>query len=227
MNLTVGPLPPAVYWRRRAIVLGGVALVIFLLVEMCSPGSDAAQQNDGQKPTGNVSGSAGPSESPSGLAPIIGNGALPSTSGSPSPPPVASAPASATPSEYCADDEMQLTPEFRKIMGGSTPYELRLKIKNISSRTCKRDVGAKPQEMHIVSNGKTIWSTDSCQGDNPAPDVRTFGPNIEASFAIGWDGTQGTGCDNPGHPVAAGDYQLVARLDGKLSAPVPFTISGK
>src|SRR5207248_6256170 len=24
MNLTVGPLPPAVYWRRRALVAGGL-----------------------------------------------------------------------------------------------------------------------------------------------------------------------------------------------------------
>ena len=36
MRLTVGPLPPAVYWRRRAVVLGGVIAVIFTLTYACS-----------------------------------------------------------------------------------------------------------------------------------------------------------------------------------------------
>jgi hypothetical protein len=36
MRLTVGPLPPAVYWRRRAAVAVALALVIVLLAMMCS-----------------------------------------------------------------------------------------------------------------------------------------------------------------------------------------------
>jgi hypothetical protein len=35
MRLTVGPLPPAVYWRRRAAVAVALALVIILFAVMC------------------------------------------------------------------------------------------------------------------------------------------------------------------------------------------------
>ena len=38
MRLTVGPLPPAVYWRRRAIVLGVAVVLVFLIVQSCSGG---------------------------------------------------------------------------------------------------------------------------------------------------------------------------------------------
>ncbi|MGC1213053.1 MAG: hypothetical protein WA890_17525, partial [Micromonospora sp.] len=36
MRLTVGPLPPAVYWRRRAVVLGAGLLFLIVLLYSCS-----------------------------------------------------------------------------------------------------------------------------------------------------------------------------------------------
>ena len=36
MRLTVGPLPSAVYWRRRAVVLGALLLLVIVLVYSCS-----------------------------------------------------------------------------------------------------------------------------------------------------------------------------------------------
>jgi len=42
MNLTVGPLAPAVYWRRRAFVAGALLVVVLLLVYSC--GGPAAQR---------------------------------------------------------------------------------------------------------------------------------------------------------------------------------------
>ena len=39
MNLTVGPHPPAVYWRRRALVAGGLLLLILLVVWSCGGSS--------------------------------------------------------------------------------------------------------------------------------------------------------------------------------------------
>ncbi|MDG4768430.1 hypothetical protein O7632_30695 [Solwaraspora sp. WMMD406] len=35
MRLTVGPLPPAIYWRRRAVVLGALLLLLFVVVYSC------------------------------------------------------------------------------------------------------------------------------------------------------------------------------------------------
>jgi hypothetical protein len=120
---------------------------------------------------------------------------------------------------------MQLTPNGQKIVGGSFPYQFTLRIKNISDRTCKRDVGADPQELHIMQNGQALWSSDSCQTAHGQPDVRTFQPGIEAMFTIGWDGTVGTACNNNKQKAGPGTYQVVAKLDTKLSAPTNFTVS--
>src|ERR1044071_27641 len=36
MRLTVGPLPAAVYWRRRVVVLLGLAMVVLVISYSCS-----------------------------------------------------------------------------------------------------------------------------------------------------------------------------------------------
>jgi hypothetical protein len=224
MNLTVGPHPPAVYWRRRALVAGGLLLLILLVAYSCGGSSGS-----GHNASANASGS--PSSTPSELRPQIG--AAPSSdSGDPSPTPSTTPAAPAGPavadpgSEPCTDAEIQLTPSVQRIVGGSYAYQLTLKIKNTSSRTCRRDVGSNPQELHIVQNGQTLWSSDACQSGPGENKVVTFGPGIEDAFFIGWDGTAGQSCTG-GRPLAAGTYQIVAKLDSKVSAPVNFTVAGK
>jgi hypothetical protein len=231
MNLTVGPLPPAVYWRRRAIVAGSLLVFVLLVAYSCggSGGSKAASPR--QTPPATSS----PDPTTSLLSPIIGGppasgSAGPGGSGAPAssaPPGDPAAGAAATGSDFCTDSEMQLTPAAQRITGGTYAYELTLTIKNISTRSCKRDVGADPQELHIVLNGQTVWSSDSCQkAQSKPPDIRTFGPNIEAKFTVGWDGTTGPNCSG-GQAIAAGSYQLVAKLDTKVSSPAAFTVAGK
>ena len=54
MRLTVGPLPPAVYWRRRALVLGVALLVVFLIVQACMAATARSDKEDtatGPSPT--------------------------------------------------------------------------------------------------------------------------------------------------------------------------------
>jgi hypothetical protein len=232
MNLTVGPLPPAVYWRRRALLLGVVLLLVVVLVAMCE-GSGGANKS-GQGLAGSTQ-KASPTPSQTSEPPIIG-GAGSATGGSggtagstaPSDP---SAAAGATPAAggsvdpaVCTDAEMQLTPAIQEITGGNYPYELSLKIKNISTRSCKRDVGAGPQEMHITdAAGHVLWSSDYCQSGGGS-DVRMFGANIESSFQLPWDGDgDGPGCAK-GARLGPGGYQLVAKLGTKVSAAVGFTI---
>jgi hypothetical protein len=226
MNLTVGPLPPAVYWRRRALVAGALLVLVVLVSYACggSDGSNAA----GQQPTGASTNSPSPDPSPSGLSPIIGAGPASGSPSSTSSAPSGGAPDGGAPAavDFCTDDDMQLTPAIRKITGGTYLYEMTLTIKNISTRSCKRDVGTDPQELHVVQNGQTVWSSDYCQYAHGQRDVRTFGPGIESQFTRGWDGTVGQGCTNT-TAAPAGTYQLVAKLDAKVSAPVTFTIPGK
>ena len=45
MRLTVGPLPAAVYWRRRAVVLVGLAILVLIVSYACGgPASSGSAQ---------------------------------------------------------------------------------------------------------------------------------------------------------------------------------------
>jgi len=228
MNLTVGPLPPAVYWRRRAVVVGVLLVLVLLVTYACGGSGSNGSAGSPRADVGTGTTVANPPD-PTGsvLHPQTGS---PPDSGSPAPslaPAPAAAPAVQTSgpaqSDFCADSEIRLTPSAQKIVGGSFPYMLTLRIKNVSDRTCKRDVGADPQELHIVLNGQTVWSSDACQTVHGQPDIRTFPPGIEDSFTIGWDGTIGTACNNK-TPATPGGYQVVGRLDSKTSDPVAFAV---
>jgi hypothetical protein len=228
MNLTVGPLPPAVYWRRRALVAGGLLLLILLLAWSCGGSSGAG--STGALTSGSPSPTTSPTATPSELhpqtaPPSSGDPADPS-SAPPQTPPAPAGPAvvTDTAAPMCSDDDIQLTPSVQQIVGGTFKFELTLKIKNVSSRSCRRDVGSNPQELHVTQNGQTLWSSDSCQGGTGQNNVVTFGPGIEDTFKIGWDGSGGGHCTNPGNVLKAGTYQIVAKLDSKVSQPVTFTI---
>jgi hypothetical protein len=237
MNLTVGPLPPAVYWRRRAIVIGALLLVVVLLVAMCSGSGSGSKHNAG--PRGST-GAGSPTSQPSVVAPIIGDGgdgggdggggdgggtaptsdpASPEPDGAPAgggDQPVASGP--------CTDADLLVTGVTTALAKG---YYFSMKVKNVSGRACSRDVGGGPQALQVVNaSGVVVWTSDLCAtpGQSPQPDVRTFGPGIETvlpSRPFYWDGTVGR-CRGGTSP-AAGAYRMVARLGTKASEPVALT----
>jgi hypothetical protein len=224
MNLTVGPLPPAVYWRRRALVAGVLVLLILVIAYSC--GGSSGSGATGQRSSTNTPATSSPTPTQSELRPQVG--APPS--GDPSPSGTAST-AAAPPAgpadsatELCADTDLLLTPAVLRLADGS--YRLTLKIRNTSTRNCKRDVGSKPQELHVLQNGQTVWSSDACQSGQGDSRVATLGAGIEYEYDVTWDGTSGAKCTG-GSALPAGTYQIVAKLDTKVSSPVNFTIAGK
>jgi hypothetical protein len=220
MRLTVGPLPPAVYWRRRALVLGGLLVVIILLVYTCSdPESDAKSSGASATRTAGATTGAPPG---AGGAAAAHRSLSPSASASPSSP----APATTPPDRsFCTDDELRVTPvpAARRLARG-TQIKITLKIKNISSRTCKRDVGPDQQELYIVEQGgaQKVWSSDDCGGPR-GTSVEPFSPGFERAYTATWNGRESANCkDKPLPP--AGTYQLYGRLGTKRSDPVTLTL---
>jgi hypothetical protein len=129
----------------------------------------------------------------------------------------------------CTDDEIELTAlAAQNTVPAGTTVELTLKVKNISSRTCSRDVGAGPQELRLQDASGIVWSSDDCNSSQ-ASDVRSFSPGTQYSFSIKWSGLRsrsGTGapvCN--GAAPAAGVYDLVARLDKKFSSPFGLKVT--
>jgi hypothetical protein len=232
MNLTVGPLPPAVYWRRRAIVLGGLLLVILLMVYACG-GSGTSNASNQQSPPPVAAASPSdlltPSVSPSVLVTATSSGTLvPAVSDSPSAP-ASPSPSIAAAGSTCTDAQIQVTPVIsptsstRLVYGGT--FDLKLKIRNISSVTCKRDVGGVPEELEISQGTTKIWSSDDCGTGGKPHDVRTFAPGIQIYAEVKWSSYDVTtsSCKKAAHPAKVGSYTLTGRV-GTKKASAKFKI---
>lgn len=221
MRLTVGPLPPAVYWRRRAMVLGVVLLFVLVIVYSCSnqDGKPAASPKNTASPTPTAT--ELPSADPTDEAPVDPVGQIePSESSAPPQPALGS---------ECTDDEIRVTPipSHTSVQRGVT-IEIRLKIKNVSSRTCDRDVGADAQEVYISAGAQKIWSSDTC-GAAHGSKVVSIPPNIEHEYRVAWNGKLDTRCTNDvadGDYPQPGEYQVFGRLGTKHSDPVTLAITG-
>jgi len=228
MRLTVGPLSPSVYWRRRAVVAGAIVAVIMILAYSCSGGDDPAKK-PGAQPTNSPSetgiGAGGaspvpsvitpnPSDPSSGLPPNAGNGTNTDVSGG-----------GAT-GETCTDAELAVVSaaESTSVRQGY-PVKFFIRIKNVSARTCVRDVGAAMQELYLEQSGTKQWSSDACGHQGGNADVRTLQPNLELEYYQVWEGkSTAAGCT--AQPlVKAGTYQLRGRLGNKISEPVTVTVT--
>ncbi|MFC7534967.1 adhesin [Actinoplanes sp. GCM10030250] len=250
MRATVGPLPSAVYWRRRAVVLGAVLLGVIVLFMSCSNEDDKdpnAKDASSQYPTpapASDEKSASPDPSILDSAPPVGpalpdpaelltqqpgddEDALPTT-------PPASAPTTGTngnaavPTDgSCADTEVSVTPiPADTTIKRGTPVDIRLKIKNISTRTCNRDVGADAQELYLEQGAQKFWSSDPCSTANGS-EVKSFAPGAEREYRITWNGRQSTQCANgqaSGPVLQAGQYELRGRLSQIISKPVVLSV---
>jgi hypothetical protein len=248
MRTTVGPLPPTVYWRRRAVVLGVVLLAVILLFVSCGGEDDGNNRGTGassQAPTP-APGSATPEEEPSfSDADPNGGPALPdpeelqsrqptapATGTNPSAPPNptgADANAAAAADGACADTELAVTPvPAATALKRGAPVVLKLKIKNVSARACTRDLGAGAQELYIDSGARKYWSSDTCSADRSANQLR-LQPGAEYEFAVTWNGRQSSKCTAAlaaGPAPPPGQYELRGRLGTKVSEPVTLTIAG-
>jgi hypothetical protein len=236
MRLTVGSLPAAVYWRRRAIVLAVVLLVtVFVWISCATAGGSGGSKSAAAKKSVRPSTSASARQSTAAVtSPSAGSTpSLPAASGavgpSPSVPPATSeSPAVAAvgdPPSVCSDTEVQITPlpEQASVRSG-TPMRLYIRIKNTSTRPCPRDLGADAQELYILQGNTKIYSSDACDAIR-GTDVRTLAPGDEQEFRVPWDGLATSGGCNGRQALPAGKYLLIGRLGTKISDAVPLTIT--
>ena len=226
-------------------MLGALLVGVLVLFLSCSGGDDP-------KPKGTGSSSALPTPAPAPSASVTADveptfeDAVPGGGGPalPNPSDVAGAPDAgysldptgnpvapnvtvAAQGGQCADTEVSVTPvPARSAAKRGTPVELRLKIKNISTRTCTRDVGADLQEIYLKQGARKVWSSDIC-GIAKGSQVLSFPPNLEREYNVTWNGHAATRCAGGaavGPFPVAGEYQLYGRLGGKVSAPVRLVL---
>ena len=159
MKTTVGPLPAAVYWRRRAVVLGVLFVVAIMMWSACSSSPPARRSSADST---SLAGSAKPdrttSSSPTVQIPIIGTVA-PTTAAASTPPTQPAASGSGT-TPTCADTDLLLkaVPEMATAMAG-VYIKFTLDVKNVSGhfehtvlpRTPGRDFSG------VVADGPADW----------------------------------------------------------------------
>jgi hypothetical protein len=88
-------------------------------------------------------------------------------------------------------------------------------------------VGADPQELYLKRGAEMMWSSDTC-GAARGSDVQTFAPGAARDYQVSWTGRAASQCANnvaAGDHLPAGEYQLFARLAGKVSEPFVLTIT--
>lgn len=231
MRLTVGPLPPAVYWRRRALVLGGVLVVLFLVAQACMSAAanpDADPDASEQSPTATATAATTPPATPTASATPTGSVA-PAGEGEEAPEPSGSLdPAD---EDSCTDQEMLITAETDAAsFPGGTSVQFTIRIRNGSDRTCRRDIGGDHRELYLrKGTGATkVWSSRDCDGPTGG-DIRDLEPGFATSYYIVWHGRSSPPCegDEPsGAVLEPGDYQLVARLGTAYGEPVAITVTG-
>ncbi|AGZ46520.1 hypothetical protein AFR_41330 [Actinoplanes friuliensis DSM 7358] len=243
------------YWRRRAVVLGALLLGVIVLFVSCSGGDDDTKKrggsgsvsSQGPTPAPGASTPDDPEPSFTDPGPGAGNPSLPDpgdlTATGPASKPSAGAgtdpndPAgddttdaniAAAAGGTCTDAEMSVTPvPSTTTVRRGAPLAIRLKIKNISARTCTRDVGADLQELYIEQGVQKMWSSDTCSTVKGS-EVRSFPPNGEREYNVTWNGKQANKCSAglaAGTAPAAGEYSLRGRLGAKVSAAVALDIT--
>jgi hypothetical protein len=226
MRLTVGSLPPSVYWRRRALVLGAALLGLFLVAQACmaanaAPGGETA----GDPPPTGASTTGALSALPSSPAGDPSPGVVDTSDGEgaedqPDPPPVG---------EECTDEDMLITAEAgRTEFAPGEPVRFTIRIRNDSGRACVRDIGGGQREIYLIegTGASKVWSTRLC-GAPTGSEVTRLDPGFETTHFDTWSGHTSSTCegDQPAGPdVTPGSYQLFARLGTAYSEPVAITI---
>lgn len=213
MRLTVGPLPPAVYWRRRALVLAGVLLVLFLIAQACKATTSGGELSAAESPGATTPPPASPGRPSS---PATGH------------PPVASSKPPVDPG-LCTDEEIKVTVEASEttFAVGET-VQFRIRIAHNADRACRRDVGGSLRELYLVrgTGAERVWSSQDCASPT-GHEVVELSSGIERTHYIEFAGRSTSECDQgdaAGPELPPGQYTLYASLGTARSEPVTITL---
>jgi hypothetical protein len=231
-----GPLDPSVYWRRRAVALGGSVLVVALLAVLISGWLGGGSQADpqGVADRQNVATTSGKrlTSSPPTSGTITPAGASSSSSASPAPTTTTSTtptpPPPPPPPGPCPDTSIAVEARIAQssYRVGQSPL-LTLVVTNSGQVACHRDVSRQLRELTVLTaDGATrLWSSSDCYYQQPA-DARLLQPGEQASFSIAWAGrTSQPNCAPSGPLLPAGDYVVVGKLGNLASRPTPFKLT--
>ncbi|MDF3307557.1 hypothetical protein P3H15_21245 [Rhodococcus sp. T2V] len=250
-----GPLPPEIYWRRRALAIGGALVVLLLVVwlinslrgggdsetdpaaassSLTTPVSISPTASGSSTSSGGSGGSGGGG---GGGAAAAGGEASSGTSGS-SGASRSGTSSSAAPSGQpvaagqCPDQSLAIKVAADKptYLPGEEPSFTTV-VTNIGTTPCERDLGSSLQQVlvYTIDGAVRLWSNIDCFPQSAA-DVRTLAAGEQAQFTVKWSAkTSAPDCltqpEPQRDPVGPGAYTVVGQLGQLRSAPEPFNLS--
>lgn len=244
-----GPLPPEIYWRRRALAIAVVVVVVAVIIGLivwASGGSDSPRNTSASvAPSSSASQSLPPYASDSAVpgSGTAGSGGSGGSGGAPGQVPASTnasgvvVPGSTTPSAnptavpasgLCPDQNISVvlyTDKPTYTVGDKPVFTI--VVTNAGLADCTRDVGKDMQNVTVRSLDGTryIWSATDC---SPIATVnnQTLKPAQQFKDTIVWSGTTSApGCKTPRVAAPAGSYQAVGNLGTKVSAPITFNVT--
>ncbi|NLG55288.1 MAG: hypothetical protein GX542_06520 [Rhodococcus sp.] len=236
-----GPLPPEIYWRRRAVALGALVLalvlVVFLIVSLGGSDPDPAEAGTtgvevAATPTSISNSSSGSGSGGSGgSGGTGGEGSGGDTTESTATTKTSAPPGPPAPAGQCPDQSLAIKVNHDKptYMPGEEPTFTTI-ITNIGDEKCERDLGSGFQQVlvYTLDGQHRLWSNTDCFPQTE-PDVRAMEPGEQAVFSVKWSGkTSMPDCTQQPEPVrepvGPGAYIAVAQIGELRSAPEPFNM---
>lgn len=192
-----GPLPPTVYWRRRAVALAVALTVTVLLgwILILLFGGNTEPQAAGR-----LAAPAAPSPAPQ-------------------------KPAAAEPPE-CPDTATRVAAEVgRPSFKSGEKITLGAVVTNTGKTPCVRDLNRVHREIEVLgSEGKHVWGSNDCVIES-TNEKALLQPGQSVRNDIVWPGLTSTpGCGPIREQLPPGDYTAVAKLAEIASEPVPFKV---
>ena len=221
----VGPEEPSTYWRRRAAVIVGLLVVLWLgwwlLQAAFGSNDEAPAAAPSESPSFGLTMSPSPDDEDDGrrCRPVRIAGPVGQWLGQPvtEPQPVG---------------QRGLRGLRHRGLGGPASSSttvgggmgLTLTVTNTGSAACNRDVGAGANELRITSGSVLVWSSDFCN-PSKAKDVQALEPGKPFTTSATWPGTvTQKGCPANQPQAQAGGYKVVARNAAIESEPVAFAV---
>jgi hypothetical protein len=224
----VGPLPTAVYWRRRLLVLT-------LLLSVLGGGGWLGMTYLGRRPAQSSLASAAatsprtvvPTPSLEQVVPSLAGVAIPTAVPAASPAAVTAAPTTAAPAAGgpCSDAMLSLQLHAPASAAVGTRPTFELVVTNTSAVPCVRAVDSALQQMVLLdAAGNRVWGSSDCAAAGTS-DTRTLAPGEALSFPVTWRGlTSEPTCTAPRVTPPPGAYVLRGRLDTLTTPDVPLTL---
>jgi hypothetical protein len=228
-SMTRGPLPPAVYWRRRILVLGLAVTLVMVIGRVLGGGSDGSSDDDPGGVAEQVAGTPTDSPSDDPTRRQGGKKNKPTTTITPTVPTSTPLP---SPTGDCEEDDVLIEPVVEGAVAGSDVMIV-LELRTRTAEACTWSVSPTKLALKVTSGSDDIWASRECPSAIPVKDV-VVRQDYTSRMGVVWDARRSDeGCTRLRDWAAAGYYHVaVAPMGGepvdvqfRLAAPAPEVIT--